>query len=99
MTAKQPELRQRIRVVMFGSGPRLTHDAKQFLCRLQAHPEILFLGAFCEAEAQTFWAVVKDLWRRRRLLALPLLLARIANDMGRLMVQPRAEIEMNSKLS
>ena len=99
MTAKQPKLRQPIRVVMFGSGPRLTHDAKQFLCRLEAHPEILFLGAFCQAEARTFWAVVKDLWRRRGLLALPLLLAWIANDMGRLVVQPRTEIKMNSKLS
>jgi hypothetical protein len=98
MTAAQPEIKEPIRVVMFGSGPRLTHDAKQFLCRLEAHPEIAFLGAFCQAEAQTFWAIVKDLWRRRGLLALPLLLAWITNDVGRFTVRPRAEIELNRQL-
>jgi len=98
MTAKPPELKQPIRVVMFGSGPRLTRDAKQFLCYLEAHPEITFLGAFCQSEAQTLGAIAKDLWRRRGWLALPLLLAWLSSDIGRFLVQPGAEIELNKKL-
>jgi folate-dependent phosphoribosylglycinamide formyltransferase PurN len=98
MSGKDRDLEEMIRVVMFGSGPVLTHDAKQFLYRLDNHPEIAFLGAFCQSESQTFGAVVKDLWRRRRLLAIPLLFAWIANSIGRFMTQPRAEIELNRRL-
>ena len=39
---------------MFGSGPELNQDAKHFLCRLEEHPEIEFLGAFCQAQSQSF---------------------------------------------
>jgi hypothetical protein len=98
MTAKPSEPNQPIRVVMFGSGPRLTHDAKQFLCRLAAHPDITFLGAFCQSEGQTLGAIAKDLWRRRGVLALPLLLVWIGGEMGRFLLQPRAELELNRKL-
>ena len=99
MTNKQSDLKQPIRVVMFGSGPRLTHDAKQFLCRLEAHPDIEFLGAFCQSEAQTFGAVVKDLWRRRGVLVLPLLLIWIATDVGRFIARPLAELALYRKLA
>jgi methionyl-tRNA formyltransferase len=83
---------------MFGSGPRLTHDAKQFLCRLEAHPDIALLGAFCQSEAQTLGAIAKDLWRRRGVLALPLLLAWIGGEIGQFLLQPRTELELNQKL-
>lgn len=91
-------LNRPIRVVMFGSGPRLTHDAREFLYRLEAHPEIALVGAFCQAESQTFLSIVRDLWRRRGLLALPLFLAWIIGEMGRFLGQPRTEIELNRKL-
>ena len=57
---------------MFGSGPELNPDAKEFLCKLEEHPEIELLGAFCQAEGNSTAAVFRDLWRRRRLLSLPL---------------------------
>jgi hypothetical protein len=41
------ELDRPIRVVMFGSGPELNRDAKEFLCRLEEHPEIDLVGVFC----------------------------------------------------
>jgi len=65
-------LNRPIRVVMFGSGPELNPDAKQFLCKLEEHPEIELLGAFCQAEGQSTAAVFTDLWRRRGLLSVPL---------------------------
>jgi folate-dependent phosphoribosylglycinamide formyltransferase PurN len=98
MAKGQHALSRPIRVVMFGSGPRLTHDAKEFLYRLEAHPEIALVGAFCQAESQTFLSIVKDLWRRRGLLALPLLLAWLIGEIGRFLIQPGTEIELNRKL-
>lgn len=93
------EPRRPIRVVMFGSGPTLTHDARQFLCRLEAQPEIEFLGAFCQAESQSLAAIVKDLWRRRGVLALPLLVAWLASGAVRFLLRPRQEIALNQKLA
>lgn len=99
MTEKQTELKRPIRVVLFGGGPVLERGAKRFICKLEAHAEIEFLGGFCQSEAQTFWAVVRDLWRRRRLLAVPLLLVQIASGIGRFLSQPRAEIELSRKMA
>jgi len=93
-----PDAKRPIRVVMFGSGPTLTHDARQFLCRLEERPQIAFLGAFCQAESQSLAAVVKDLWRRRGVLALPLLLAWLANSTTRILFHPRQEAALNQKL-
>jgi hypothetical protein len=98
MVNKQLELERPIRVVMFGSGPTLTHDARQFLCRLETNPEILFLGAFCQAESQSFQAVVKDLWRRRGILAFPLLMLWMIDNIKRNLMQSQQEQELNKKL-
>lgn len=98
MVHGQPALNRPIRVVMFGSGPVLTHDARQFLCRLEAHPEIDLLAAFCQAESQTLAAVAKDLWRRRGLLAAPLLVAWSVNEASRFLLNPRAELAMTRSL-
>lgn len=98
MTVEYTELDRPIRVVMFSSGPRLIQGVIKFLDQLKSHPEIDLLGAFCQAESQSLWAVGKDLWQRRGLLAFPLMLAWIADNIGRFLVQPRAEIELNRRL-
>lgn len=99
MTGQVPEPAGPIRVVLFGGGPTLEQGVKHFICQLASHPEIAFLGAFCQSEAQTFWAVTRDLWRRRRLLALPLLLVQIVGGIGRFLSQPRAEMELSENIS
>jgi folate-dependent phosphoribosylglycinamide formyltransferase PurN len=99
MAEMQYDLKRPIRVVLFGGGPVLERGVKQFICRLDEHPEIEFLGGFCQSEAQSFWAVVKDLWQRRRLLALPLLLVQMASRIGRFLVQPQTEIAVNRKMA
>ncbi len=73
------DLKRPIRVVMFGSGPELNRDAQRFLCRLQDHPEIELVGAFCQARGQSWCAVFSDLWRRRRWLAFPLFVNKLAD--------------------
>ena len=83
---------------MFGSGPELNPDAKQFLCRLDAHPEIEFLAAFCQAESQSVGAVFRDLWNRRSMLAFPLFALSMLNKTFRFLLYPRAEIALRKKL-
>ena len=91
-------LKRPIRVVMFGSGPELNLDAKEFLCRLEEHPEIEFVGAFCQAESQSMSAVFRDLWKRRGVLAFPLLLNRLLNEVFRFVLHPREEIALTKRL-
>jgi folate-dependent phosphoribosylglycinamide formyltransferase PurN len=87
-----------IRVVMFGSGPQLTHDARQFLYQVEAHPEIMLLGAFCQAESQSLAAMFMDLWRRRGLLAFPLFIAAITSEAVRNLQYPRSETALRKGL-
>ncbi len=97
MPNSQP-LNRPIRVVMFGSGPELNPDAKQFLCKLEEHPEIELLSAFCQAEGQSVAAVFADLWKRRGLLSLPLFAVWILKKAVRFILHPREEIELAQKL-
>jgi folate-dependent phosphoribosylglycinamide formyltransferase PurN len=96
---EQQALDRPIRVVMFGSGPELNLDAKHFLCRLDAHPEIEFVGAFCQAESQSVGAVFRDLWKRRGLLALPLFTVWMINKAFRFVVYPQQEFAIAIKLN
>ena len=91
-------LNRPIRVVMFGSGPELNRDAKQFLCKLEEHPEIELLGAFCQAQSQAVSAVLTDLWKRMGPLALPLFAVWILNKVVRFVLHPREEITLQRKL-
>jgi folate-dependent phosphoribosylglycinamide formyltransferase PurN len=98
MSANQIEVNRPIRVVMFGSGPELNPDAKQFVCRLEEHPEIEFLGAFCQAQSQSLWAVLLDLWKRRSWLAFPLFAIWVINKAMRFLLRPREEIALQRSL-
>ena len=84
---------------MFGGGPGLTHDAKEFLYRLEAEPEIILLGVFCQAESQSWRSILKDLWKRRGLLMFPLLIARIVSSFIRFLKSPRQETALNNKMT
>lgn len=79
---------------MFGGGPDLTHDAREFLYRLEIHPDIELLGAFCQSESQSWGSIFKDLWQRRGLLAFPLLFARIVTGTAVFLKNPGKEIAL-----
>ena len=98
MSANQNEVNRLIRVVMFGSGPELNQDAKQFVVRLEEHPEIEFLGAFCQAQSQSLPAVFIDLWKRRGWLAFPLFAISVINRIMRFLLHPREEIALQRRL-
>ena len=71
-----------LRVVLFGSGPQLNRDVEEFLWRLDEHPEIELLSAICQASSRSWFGVAEDLWKRRGILALPLLITRLLGTAG-----------------
>lgn len=85
---------QPIRVVVFSGGPTLEHGVQEFLSRLEASPEIELLGVFCQSRGQGARAVIQDLWRRRKLLAVPLLIAFAGDIVWRYLKQPAAEFAL-----
>ena len=99
METKVGILGRPIRVVVFSGGPVLEQGIKRFVCRLQEHPDIEFLGAICQSEAQNLRAVIRDLWRRRRFMAVPLLFVQVVNAVTRFLMRPRAEIKLKRKLA
>jgi folate-dependent phosphoribosylglycinamide formyltransferase PurN len=98
MSVNQIEVDRPIRVVVFGSGPELNKDAKQFICRLEAHPEIEFLGAFCQARSRSLGAVFLDLWMRRNWLAFPLFFIWSTSRGMRLLLPSAEEIALRTNL-
>jgi folate-dependent phosphoribosylglycinamide formyltransferase PurN len=89
----------KIRVVLFGGGPIPERGVKEFVCRLEEHVEIDFLGAFCQSRGQTTGDIVRDVWKRRRLLAVPVLLAQIAAYARQLVTAPRSEYQLRKRFS
>jgi glycosyltransferase involved in cell wall biosynthesis len=92
------ETRRPIGVVVFGCGPVLTHDARRFLSRLEAHPDIALLGAFCQAEGASLGHVFMDLRRRRGSLALPLFVAWAWSSLAHWLRHPLAERALRQDL-
>jgi folate-dependent phosphoribosylglycinamide formyltransferase PurN len=88
-----------IRVIVFTGGPTLDRGMLEFSRRLEDHPDIEFLGAFCESSGQSLAAVWRDLWRRRRILAFPVLLAQLISAMSRFLTQTRIEMDLSQKLA
>lgn len=94
MTGENAPLNRPIRVVVFGGGPALERGTVKFICLLDDHPEIAFLGAFCQSPGQTIRAIFQDLWRRRGLLAVPLFVLRYSRECGIYLAQPQREIRL-----
>jgi hypothetical protein len=83
---------------MFGSGPRITHDARRFLSRLEGEKDIDFAGAFCQAKTTSIQGIWRDLRRRRGILALPLFLAWVGEELFRFLRSPGAELTLRRHL-
>lgn len=99
MATEQSRLDRPIRVVVFGSGPALNPDAAEFLTRLEAHPDIHLLGAFCQAEARSVWAVFDDLWQRRSFLAFPLFISWVLKKAWQSISNPRNAMDQRKQLA
>jgi hypothetical protein len=75
---------------MFGGGPVLERDVKQFLLRLESHPDIELLAAFCQSAGQSLADVVANTWQRRRWLAPAVLCSATAGSGGPMAAPPPA---------
>ncbi len=91
MVCKMNGLQRPIRVVMFGGGPVLERDVKQFLVRLEDHADIELLGAFCQSAGQSLADVVANTWQRRRWLAPAVLGLQLLSIVARWLRHPRQE--------
>jgi len=72
-----------IRVVVFTGGPELEPQLVKFLERLEQDPSIALVAIFSESPHRGASGVVRDLWARRGVLALPLLMLRVAHHFWR----------------
>ena len=88
----------RVRVVVFCGGPVLQADVKRFICRLEEHQEIEFVAAICQSSGQTLRSILRDLWRRRRWLAVPLAIVELGRRIGSLLSHPIATARLNRKV-
>lgn len=87
-----------IRVVVFTSGPLLERGVRQFLVRLDGHPEIELLGVFGQAKFTTRRSVYAEVWQRRGMLALPIWLGQWSGEAGRFLRHPLQALAMRRKL-
>jgi folate-dependent phosphoribosylglycinamide formyltransferase PurN len=90
------DLGRPIRVVVFG-GAYLEAAAREFLARLDEHPEIELLSVICQSPGFGVWHTVNNIVRRRRLLS-PIVLGIYAVQTAvRLGRRPRAELSLRRR--
>lgn len=99
MSAPHEPLNRPIRVVVFGGGPVLLYGIKQFITRLEAHPEIELSAVICQSPDPSLSGIWRDLRQRRGLLALPLLLMFYGGNLARFLRHPREEIRLRHQLA
>lgn len=94
MEIEQGELGGSIRVIVFSSCPNLERGVRQFIVRLEDHPEVDLLAVLCESKELSRLFAIKELWRRRGLLAVPLLLLHWIGSAFRFLLHPLQEIRL-----
>jgi folate-dependent phosphoribosylglycinamide formyltransferase PurN len=87
-----------IRVVFFG-GAYLQPGAQRFVAMLEANPEIDLVLGICEGPGSGLRYRLANLWRRRGLFAIPVLLADIADEFMAFLRQPRSWLALRRHLS
>jgi folate-dependent phosphoribosylglycinamide formyltransferase PurN len=77
-----------IRVVLFTGGAVLEREVIAFLERLDNDPDIEVVGVFAQASVTGVTGILRDLWTRRGLLAIPLATTRLLNAASRWLFSP-----------
>lgn len=92
------DLGRPIRVVLFG-GAYLEPEAQRFLVRLAEHGEIDLIGGFSEGQGRGVLARIRNLARRRRFAAIPVLAAEAWGAVARFARHPITELRFRRRLS
>jgi methionyl-tRNA formyltransferase len=87
-----------IRVVVFTGGPTLRPGIQRFIGQLEDHPQIDLLAVYCQSQGHTLRAVMADLWRRRKGLALPLMIMHVGQAAGRYLFHPGVERALKRRM-
>jgi len=82
-----------IRVVFFG-GPYLQPSAKRFAAMLDAHPDVDLVLGLCEGEGAGLVHRLRNLWRRRGWVALPVLTLEVGAALWSFVRHPRETLEL-----
>ena len=82
------------RVVVLTSGPGLGNGVREFIRRLEMHPDIELSAVVWQTQSSTFRGVVADLWCRRRWLAGPLLVQKYLGMLLRFLLRPVHEVRL-----
>jgi hypothetical protein len=69
-----PEHRKSSSVVVFTGGPILDRQVLRFVSRIEDEPAIDLVGIVSQSPVRGMPGIIVDLWRRRGILALPILL-------------------------
>jgi folate-dependent phosphoribosylglycinamide formyltransferase PurN len=77
-----------IRVVYF-AGPYLEPSAVRFVAMLDAHPDVDLVLGLCEGEGAGLVHRLRNVWRRRGLLAVPVVALELLRATGRTLFRPR----------
>lgn len=88
-----------IRVVLFCGGPYMERGLIELLLRLEAEPGVDLRGTFCESAGGSVPQIMLDLWRRRGLLALPVMLVQIAGVLHRWIRSPGKEWTLRKRFA
>ena len=75
-------LRRPLRVIIYCGGPELEDGLREFICRLEEEPRVEVLRAYREfRDGEGLRGMCADLWRRRGVFAVPILLSRFLGTM------------------
>jgi folate-dependent phosphoribosylglycinamide formyltransferase PurN len=78
-----------ITTVVFTGGPRLDRQVNEFLQRLESDSDIELTGVFSQSPDRGVTGIARDLWKRRGLLAVPLLVQALCHSIYSAIVSPR----------
>jgi folate-dependent phosphoribosylglycinamide formyltransferase PurN len=82
-----------IRVVYF-AGPYLEPAALRFVAMLEGHPEVELVLGLCQGDGAGFRHRLQNLWRRRGLLALPVLAVDLLETLCEFVRAPQASLAL-----
>jgi folate-dependent phosphoribosylglycinamide formyltransferase PurN len=85
-----------IRIVYF-AGPYLEPSAVRFVTMLDEHPDIELVLGLCQGEGSGFRHRLRNLWRRRGLMALPVAALELAGVIGRFVRRPRQTLDLHRR--
>jgi len=95
---KSASSKDRVRVVVFCSGPLLEHGVKEFLCLLEEEPGIDLLAVLCQSQGRGPFAIFVSVVARRGLLAIPVLLVQGGTAIARWLSNPRRELILSNRM-